>query len=219
MKYAHAHHFWTWFQKYSNLLLALPAMNKKEREYWYREINTHLMACTKNLSFELLSSQRRESRLIITTYGKVRYFHLAEAFVAKAPRMPGWQVIALQPPGLLGELLLPFYGRSGIDLTNCWFLPPDHRCIDGRYELSVYAELYTAITTEMNMAVEALAYELLGEKTKGFHISWITIHNLLACTPEEKQRLLRMEQLPAWLHAQGPSAISLHAKGLLQPRK
>lgn len=219
MKYAHADHFWTWFQKHSDLLLALTEMSKQEEEYWFREINTHLRAYTKNLSFEYFSNNEAGCRLIITAYGKARYFRMAETFVAKAPKMDGWEIVALQPPGLLGELLLPFYGRSGIDLTHCWFLPPDHRCIDGRYGLSVYAELYTPVTTEMEIAVEALAYELLGEKTMGLDIGYLTIHNLFECTPAEKQQLLKMDQLPAWLQSNTPSTICINAKGLLQPRK
>lgn len=219
MKYAYAHHFWNWFQKHSDLLSTLPAMNKNEREYWLREISAHLIAYTKNLSFKYLHRKEAGCRLIITACGKVRYFRMAESFVAKAPKMDGWEILALQPPGMLGEALLSFYGRSGIDLTNCWFLPPDVRCIDGRYGLSVYAELYTDITTEMEIAVEALAWELLGERTMGLDIGWITIHNLLQCTPQEKHQLLKMEQLPAWLQSNTYSLICINEQGLLQPRK
>ena len=217
MNYSQVKHFWTWFQKNSDLLLAFPKMNSKEKEYWLREINTHLRAHTKKLFFELLYDNKGTSRFIITTYGNTKYFRMAEAMAAKAPEIPGWEILGLQPPGLIGELLQPMYGHAGIDLQNLKFMPPK-KMNDGKVVLDVYAELYGEVTREMDISVEAYMYELLGEKTIGLEISCFSINNLFHLSAEEKSALIPFKELPAHIVCRDTSAICINEKGFLEKR-
>ncbi|MBO9564688.1 MAG: hypothetical protein J7621_18060 [Niastella sp.] len=101
MNHEQVSHFWTWFRKHNSLLLVLSHMSNSEREYWLREIDTHLTACTKKLSFALYYSHECTASLIITAVGKEKYFRMAENIASRAPHMPGWKIIALQPPVMI----------------------------------------------------------------------------------------------------------------------
>lgn len=220
MKSAQERHFWTWFQRHSLKLQLLSRMDKKEREYWFREIDAHLLACTKKLFFELIQChQKGLNRLIITAYGNTKYFRRAEAFVAKAPKIPGWEVIALLPPGMLGEGLLSVYSNAGINLTNLWFMPSKEKLGNGKTALVVYAEFLGEVTSEMKIAVGALIYDLLGEKTAGLEIDNIRICNILELPRHELQHLVPIRCLTAYITCRDTSPLFINAKGAMEVRK
>lgn len=116
-------HFWTWFRKHSNLLLVLSHMSTFEREYWLREVDAHLTAYARKLSFAIWYGHEHSGSLIITAWGKAKHFRMAENLASKAPHMPGWKIIALQPPVIISVAGAPaMQGRThreaGSLLTN-----------------------------------------------------------------------------------------------------
>lgn len=66
MRYSQTKQFWTWFQRNSELFLHLNDMDKSEREFWIREMMTHLRAHTKKLFIELMMPVGGPFRLVIT---------------------------------------------------------------------------------------------------------------------------------------------------------
>jgi hypothetical protein len=219
MKFSHSKHFWTWFQKNSDLLLILPQMGEAEKEYWIREVATHLRAYTKNLFCEFLFNKGGHMELVITAYGREKYFRMAENFVAKAPRILGWKITALQPPGMLRSVLVAMYGHAGIDVENLWFLPPGHTVGKEKINLRVYGELYKEATVEMRTSVEAVLFNLVGEKTMGLHVENFTVGSVYNLSPEAKDRLLKIEEFPAWLDNNTLSDWVVNEKGELEKRK
>lgn len=219
MKFSHSKHFWTWFQSNSDLLRKILEMEYRQREYWLREVATHLRAFTKNLFCEFLQSRDGRMLMIITAYGKVEYFRMAEKFVAKAPNLEGWKIVALQPPGMLQGMLVPMFGKAGIDIENLWFLPPKDLRPAKKIFFEVYAELYKEVTTEMMVAVEAVLYNLLGEKAMGLEFDGFEIENVFLLPPEQKDDLLRIEELPAWIENKGCSNWCITENGCLENRK
>lgn len=131
-----ADHFWTWFQKHSSLLLVLSHMSIFEREYWLREIDTHLIACTPKLSFAIYYDRESTGSLIITACGKEKHVRMAENLAAKAPHMPGWKIIALQPAVIIGSPHISLQAGAGRWVDN--FLPAmeDWQAWMDNYELS-----------------------------------------------------------------------------------
>jgi len=128
----HAMHFWTWFRKHSDLLLALSFMSTYEREYWLWEVDTHLTACTKRLSFALCCTPALTGSLVITASHKANYSRMAGTFVASAPRIPGWEVYGLQLTGLFN----PARCKPCIGLEGQWFMPPQRTGYCDNIELS-----------------------------------------------------------------------------------
>ncbi len=212
-------HFWTWFQRHSDILLTLPMMEDKEKQFWMREVDGHLRAYTKKLLCEYVFAKHGPVQLIITAGGKAKYFRMAENFVAKAPRMLGWKIVALQPPGLLTGLLVPMYGRAGIDVENLWFMPTGVSTPHDRMHLHIYAELYQEPSTEMEISVEAVLFDLLGEKTMGLQVERFSVHSIYSLSQEEKEQLREIEELPAWIEANSLSDWGVNEKGRLEERK
>lgn len=219
MRFSHTNHFWTWFQRNSDLLLTLPKMEDAERQFWMREIDTHLRAYTKRLFCEYVFPQKGPMQLIITAYGKSKYFRMAENFVAKAPRMLGWKIVALQPPGMITQWLVPMYGRCGIDVEKLWFLPAEASVPHGKVVLHIYAELYQQLSSEMEISIEAVLFDLLGERTMGLQVERFKVRSIFYLSQEEKDRLLKIEELPAWLDNNTLSDWVVNEKGELDMRK
>lgn len=219
MKYAQSKHFWTWFKRNEKKLQRMPNMDADEREYWLREIATHMRAYTKRLFFEVFFDRNRGSRFIITPYGNPKYFRMAETMARKAPPMDNWEIIALQPPGLLGELLEAGYGRTGIDLNNLWFTTPLERAANGRIMLKIYAELFREPTGEMEIALEAVIYEILGEKVIGLEIGDIELIALWELSEKQKESLVSIGELPAWVSGRDTSSVFINEKGLMEKRE
>lgn len=132
MNHVQAMHFWTWFRKHSDLLLALAFMSTYEREYWLLEVETHLSAYRKKLSFALCCGPALTGSLVITVGRKANYSRMAGALVANAPRIPGWEVYGLQLTGLFN----PAQCEPCIGLEGQWFMPPQRSGYSAHRELS-----------------------------------------------------------------------------------
>jgi hypothetical protein len=217
--FSQSKHFWAWFRANSEVLLKIPQMEEKEKNYWLHEIARHLRAYTRKLFFEIIYDPKGVSRFIITSYGNTKYFRMAEMLAKKAPVLPGWQIFGLQPPGLVGPLLVKIYGKAGIDLDNLWFIPPLTRGQDGKLILKVFAELYTEPTAEMEIAVEALVFDRMGEKTMGLEIGWIDVDNIFHLSAEEKKELVRMEEIANWIKCRTAPTFFINKQGVMVQRK
>src|SRR5437868_9110094 len=91
-------HFWEWFKRNNKEYLEIKKKTKKETDYWLNELTTHLRVYLRYFGFSVTLPENGTAQLTITVNGKAMYFERAEAFVAKAPEIPGWTFKALEDP-------------------------------------------------------------------------------------------------------------------------
>lgn len=220
MKFSPSKHFWTWFKRNSQTLLEAQQMNQREQQYWLHEITAHLKACSKKLSFMILWDKKGISRFIISARGNTRYFPTAEKFVAKAPDMPGWEIIGLQPPNLLPKPLVEeVISKAGIMFGQCWMYPPDYDMATGKARLRIFAEAYPPVTNAMIDAIHVIVCNLLGEKIVGLEIEYIDLESIFSLDPKEKKLLIKLEDLPAHIRGNDTSGWEVNINGKMhRPR-
>lgn len=217
MPYSYPRHFWTWFLHNSDTLLRAHKSTKKEEEYWLREIDTHLRAYTKKLAFSILWNDNGASRFVITASANPRYFNMAEKLAAKAPSLPGWEIIGLYPVNLMPQKLLEHIaGEAGLDFHKCWFTLPGERTSGGRAILNVYAEVYTDITAQMCNVISCILNNLLGERTRGIEIDYAVVDSIFnRSAAEKKKELIPLQELPSYIISRDLSTIIIDEKGSL----
>ncbi len=217
MAYSHTKHFWTWFQHNSDTLLKAHKMDKKEQEFWLREIHTHLRAYTKKLNFAIVWDDNGVSRFIISADGNARYFNMAEKFVAKAPPVPGWQIFGLQPSNMVPDQLVEQQAlKAGIDLNKCWFTPPALSTFDGKAILTIYAEIFVDITYEMQEVIGSIIANWLGEKTMALEVSDFLLESVFHRSDDDKEKeLIPLHELPQHIICRETSTVFINEQGNL----
>ena len=210
-------HFWNWFQRNSAEYLQLRKKNKKEFTYWINEMTAHLRAYFKYIHFELgWDNEEKKGKLIITADGRSNYFKRVDDLVAKAPAIPNWDIIALQPPRPIDFLVEEEYGDTGIDPHRLWFSFYDFEDEDDRPDLIVYSELYNEDTTkEFEAAVNSIVVNLLGERSAAIDIGSINVWNLSDAPGDAT--LHKMEELPYYL-GRRKSSLEIDASGQIKEK-
>ena len=222
MKISKAKHFWTWFQKNNKTYLELPRGTKEELIYYMRELFAHLISYGKGVGAEIFWGLREEGdtpTVVFTTYGNCRHFRKCETLVAKAPKIPGWNFIALQPPRKVDSFIEEDFGHLNIDPFNLWFEPPGDPGATNRVHLKVYAEMYTEFTEEFEQAVKAVVYNVLGEKVYALEIQSVYLDNLLELSKEERVDLVNLQQLQEYVKLRELSTIVINGRGALEDLK
>jgi hypothetical protein len=185
-------HFWEWFKRNNREYIDLNKKSKKEISYWLNELNAHLRVYNKFFSYSLVLEHKKTATLTITAKGKEKYFEKVEAFVAKAPRVRGWRIHALDSPAPIDCLLDDLINVTGIHPQELYFSfasnEMDH---DG---IIVYHPLCTTKNEHLILKLaDAAVYNLIGEKAYGLEIGWIEVTNLsCACSNDMK----KLEELP-----------------------
>ena len=189
------HHFWEWFRRNNQEYLALKNKPKKEAAYLLNELNAHLRAYFKFFGFSLEWHKDRTALLTITVNGKAMHFKKAEDLVEKAPKIPGWTIVALEGRRPVDFLLEQQMHQTGIDPRELYFSfagdDPDNAM------LIVYHPLCTPQNEHFICQLANLAvFNLLGERSFGTDIGWLKVANLSCADPADVQEL---EALPAYL--------------------
>lgn len=186
-------HLWEWFQRYNKEFLTLHAKPRKEAVYWLNELNVHLMAYCKYLSYSLVWEKKGPVTLFITVNGRAKYFKRVDTLVALAPAIPGWIITALEQPRPIDFLLEREMEAAGADPEELCFSfdhdDPASGCI------TVYHPLCTA-ENEVDFRELACAaiYNLLGERSYGTNIRHLDVTNRSLA---DSDNLRSLEELPA----------------------
>jgi hypothetical protein len=80
-----------------------------------------LKVLNDGLWFEFSEPNGEDREFIITAEGRSESFGLVETIVARAPRIPGWRIIALKPP--MGFDFKTTYEGILFEPGHMWFLP------------------------------------------------------------------------------------------------
>jgi hypothetical protein len=203
-------HFWNWFRRHNQEYLTLDKKSKKEKVYWFNELNAHLRAYYKFLYFSLDITRNQKATLTISVAGKPEYFKRAEDMVAKAPAIPGWTITALDDPRpmefLLGQQILD----TGIDPGEMSFsFLNDHSDPNG-------IVIYHPLCTDDNVhkiagLAKAAIYNLVGERSYGTDIYIQGVTNLSYADPDE---VYELQALPFCI-GQRPSPMLVNSRGSL----
>lgn len=203
-------HFWEWFRRHHQEYLTLKNKPKKEITYWLNELNAHLRAYYKFLTFSLEWKQQQTAILTITVDGKTRHFKKVEDLVATASEIPGWTILALEKPRPVDFFLEQLMQETGIDPREFSF---SFDSDDPHYAmLIVYHPLCTPKNQHLiyRLAYGAV-YNLLGERSFGTDIGGVEVANLSDADPDDVEEL---EALPASINYRR-SAIEVDNEGNL----
>lgn len=185
-------HFWEWFKRNNREYVDLNKKSKKEIAYWLNELNAHLRAYFKFFSYSLVLENKKPSILTITVKGKKKYFKKVEAFVAKAPKVAGWRIHALESPVPIDCLLDDLIDLTGIHPQELYFsFAGNEMNVD---EIIIYHPLCTKENEHLIFKLaDAAVYNLIGEKAYGSEIGWIEVNNLSCASSDDVRKL---EELP-----------------------
>jgi hypothetical protein len=204
------HHFWEWFRRHNQEYLALTNKPRKEAAYWLNELNAHLRAYFKFFGFSFEWRKEQTAHLTITVNGKARHFKKVEDLVDKAPKIPGWTIVALEDPRPVDFLLEQQIEATGIDPRELYFSfasDDPHNAV-----LIVYHPLCTAENEHLvyQLANDAV-YNLLGERSFGTDIGRLEVANL---SQAEAGDIEELEALPALVSLR-KSALVVDGRGNL----
>jgi hypothetical protein len=201
-------HFWEWFKRHQQEYLLLDKKPKKEIAYWLRELNAHLRAYHKFFGFSLSCPHHGIARLTITVNGKAIHFKKVEAFVATAPEIPGWNILALEEPMPVDFLLDKQMEDAGIDPHECFFSFSG----DDPETIMVYHPLCTDNNKGLFLQLAYSAvYNLLGERSFGLHIRAVEVDNLSCAGPSAVYPLAALPIHIGW----SPSCMMVDGNGAL----
>lgn len=108
--------FWAWFAHHKSDL----ARVQSDRSAVLDELLQRLQRIDRKLCFEICTN-RDPHELIVTAQGRRELFSLVGAVVAAAPRLEGWNFIALKPA--MGFTFRTSYGGTNFDPQSMWFCP------------------------------------------------------------------------------------------------
>jgi hypothetical protein len=190
--------FWEWFTKFSAVYMWLPASKDKvDFVFWIGEINKNLkMYGGRNLTaiFEW-DEDKGTARLIVTANGRSDLFFKVDQLIKQAPSLPDWQFQALIPPRIPDHSIMDRFSDLGIELDALWFRFADSGQ-HGRRHIEVYAEIYNPWIVRYRQLVEAIVFNLLGERTITHCIGEVEIKWLYASPPQHRARLQKLVMLP-----------------------
>ncbi len=138
------------------------------------------------------------------------HFRKVEDLVAKAPDIPGWNMVALEDPRPVDFLLEQQIQHTGIDPRELCFSfankDPHHPA------LIVYHPLCTGENEHlMYQLANTAIYNLLGERSFGTDIGWLQVANLSGADRDDVEEL---EALPTCIGLR-KSALVVDSNGNL----
>lgn len=208
-------HFWAWFKQNNEIYRKIGEMSKKEALYWQDEILAHLRACGKNIyPYILLPEDGSTPRLIISANGNLKYFEQVMALVAKAPVIPGWEIIGFKPPCAIDAGIQERFGYTGIDPHNLWFVLFENE--DGLPFITVFAEHYKPWDEVFTKAVEAVLFNVLGEYGLYTELLGFDVDALEGFIDEGRSKCNKLQELPAYLERGRFSSWVVNGQGEIQ---
>lgn len=195
-------HFWEWFEKFSNVYLWLHTFKDKDDfMFWIGEINNHLRTyCRGGITaiFEW-DAGGEAAQLIITAKSKSNLFFKVDQLIKHAPQLPGWQFHALVPPRLPGHKIMDSFNDIGIDPDELRFCLSNAHCPGPRINIEVFTEVYNPGISRYRQLIEAVVFNILGERAMATYIGEVEIKWLYTLSIQHRAKLLKLEKLPALL--------------------
>jgi hypothetical protein len=198
----HITSFWHWFSRFSDVYRQLHRLPIESADFWENQLLTQLNTVQRwpwQVVFEWHINGTTE--MIFTAKRQLYYFPIIEQLVSGAPPLPGWNFQALYPPREPGHNISERFGHTCISPHELWLAPSSVKQVGGgKYLLDIYAELYDPAEIIHRKAIDAVLFNILGERSMvidiaGFEVKWV-----FCLSPEEKNKLSPLKKLPAIMH-------------------
>jgi len=184
--------FWRWFQAHR---LDFGAVTGTTDPFWAVAI-TELQRLDERLWFELSRPDDDDREFIVTAEGHEEVFPLAESIVARAPKVRGWQFIALKPP--MGFDFVTTYEGIRFDPRTMWFLPLNSSSHSHDLGLRIGVPNYArAIKRQAENAVLVILDTALGERAAALDIQHIEVSALPKSSASENY--IELHELPNYI--------------------
>ncbi|WP_315821545.1 hypothetical protein [Paraflavitalea speifideaquila] len=144
--------------------------------------------------------------MIFTTKRQAQYIDIIHQLVQQAPAIPGWSFHALYPPRHPGYNIVDRFGPTCIEPGELWIAPGAISSLGGgKYFVNIYAELYDPANIMHRKIIDAILFNILGERSfvldlAGFKVTW-----LYSLSQELRYKCAPLNKLPAVLaHMKDP---------------
>jgi len=184
--------FWRWFQDHRT---EFETLTDTAAPFWDVALG-QLKRLDKHLWFELSQPDHNDREFIITAESHADVFQLVDTIVARAPRILGWQFIALKPP--MGFDFTTTYEGIRFEPRAMWFLPLENDSRPDDFGLRVgVPNLTHDIERQANNAIAVILETALGERAAALNIQHLEVFTL----PEspESQGYMPLYELPDYI--------------------
>lgn len=171
-------HFWEWFKRNHQNIIALNDKPRKEMLYWINELSAHLRSYCKFLEYELRWVAPDHVLFTITVNGKSKLFKRVDALISKAPQVPGWMIRALDGARPIDYNMEEQIEKTGADPRELRFSfgSPYKR----KESLVIYHPMCTVDNCEdFFLLARGAVYNLLGERQFGMEIGKVLIDEFI----------------------------------------
>lgn len=193
-------HFWEWFRLNSQAILLMRKGSEEEFKFWQNECQLHIeLFCSPGLGLRLIwLPDEKNAVAVITTFGKEKYFDMAEAFVQDAPFIKEWTFLALFPPAEADYNIAKQHNLPGFDPFGLQFSPFDIIEQTGKCILTIYVETRLMVTQKHKAAVFDVVHNVLGERLTTLYIKKVVLCAYQDAPPERQNAMLLITELPNW---------------------
>jgi hypothetical protein len=202
MKTGKAANFWNWFTRFSDVYKLVHRLPTADIGFWMNELSAHLkLYANGEWQVDLEPGlDGGDIKMIFTAKRQLLYFDSIHQLVLQAPPIPGWKFHALCPPRHPGYKIVDRFGQTCIEPGELWVSPAAIPCLGGnKYFVNIYAELYDPADMTHRKIVDAMLFNILGERSfvldlAGFKVTWL--YNL---SQQVRSKCLPLEKLPVIL--------------------
>ena len=202
MNSAHIIDFWKWFSRFNDVFKLLHRLPFESADFWENQLLTQLNTvhkCPWQIDFEWHINGTTE--MIFTAKRRMSFFHIIEQLVGQAPPLPGWNFQALYPPRQPDHNIRERFGDTCIDPNELWLAPTSITQVGGgKYLLEIYAELYDPALISHRKAIDAVLFNILGERSIATDIARFEVKWVFCLSPDERNKLLPLKSLPAIMY-------------------
>jgi hypothetical protein len=155
-------HFWRWFlDNGPRLRAAMYGPDPDAREAAGEELREAVQAAEPGLILEFAQQiEGQPDQIVVSADGKPEYVDTVKDFVASAPPLPGWQLIAFRPRMEVGDSIVIDVQGERVEADDVWFRTAE--TTDG-----LDLTLHVRGLTPGNEKLRRLGASLLAEHTMG----------------------------------------------------
>lgn len=162
--------FWAWFKSHK---AEMDSLDDTEEPFW-DEALAELHKVNPDLSFALSEADGKERDFVLTAECDTELFELVDRIIGAAPKLSGWQFIALKPA--MGFDFVSDFEDLTLDPREMWFFPMRNSARPRALGLRVAVPEFTKRRAEqLTDAVAMILEEGLGEREAATHVEHLEV--------------------------------------------
>lgn len=162
--------FWAWFKDHKG---GMDRLDDIDEPLW-DEALAELHKVSPDLSFALSEADGKERDFVVTAECDTDLFELVDRIIGGAPKLAGWQFIALKPA--MGFDFVSDFEDLTLDPREMWFFPMRNSARPRALGLRVAVPEFTKRRQEqLTDAVAMILEEGLGERAAATHVEHLEV--------------------------------------------